>query len=187
MEWVDPRQVLVGLRRVECKLPREMDERERRLRTNKLKMWREARLAALFSFGIGDRVLHVQTLLSKAQQRDFDFVMRWRIDDVDYFYPAQLKELPPDNIDSKVTIEELYSKMEKYIGPDDLSVVICLNRRMHFKFEPWSGPSKPRVKEVWYLGCLNSAQTRWFLYGDVLKKYPRKYEFDYPKGEPSIA
>src|SRR6476469_5240802 len=106
MEWVDPRRVLVNLRWVETKLPRAMDERTRRLRTHDLRKWHEARHAALFAFGIADKVLKRQVWVSKAQDRDFDFVMRWQVDEADFFFFGQLKELPPEDLNSDVTLED---------------------------------------------------------------------------------
>ena len=52
--WVNPRHVLVNLRNLELNLPAHLDDRTRRLRTNDLKKWREARTAALFAYGIVD-------------------------------------------------------------------------------------------------------------------------------------
>ena len=187
MQWVDPRQVLVNLRWVEANLPSTMDERIRRLRTNQLNEWREARLAALFAFGIGDQVLKTPTQVSKTERRDFDFVMRWESDNADHFYPAQLKELPPDEINPRVSLNDIYDKLEKYSGANDLSVVICLNRRSRFEHQPWSRVPRPRIKELWYLGCKSPDQSIWFLFGCALRSDPRMYEFRYPDGESNVA
>lgn len=187
MEWVDPRQVLVNLRWLEHSLPSEMDERVRHLRTNQLKSWREARMAALFAFGIGDQVLKTPTLVSKTEERDFDFVMKWKDTDADHFYPVQLKELPPNDINSEVSLDHLHDKLEKYSGLDDLSVVICINRRMHFEYRPWKRPTRPKIRELWYLGCQAPDQSKWFLYGSALEENPKEYKFNYPEGVPNVA
>jgi hypothetical protein len=187
MSWVDPRQVLVNLRWLELNLPERMDERVRRLRTNQLKEWREAREAALFAFGISDQVLRRPVLVTKTQNRDFDFVVRWHSDNADHYFPAQLKELPPDDVNADVTLEDLFDKLAKYSGTTDLSVVISINRRSRFSFDPWARPDKPRIKELWYMGCESPDQSRWFIYGSVLERSARKYEFSYPEGEPNVA
>lgn len=187
MAWVDPRQLLVNLRWLEMNLPSEIDERVWRFRTNELKEWREARIAALFAFGIGDQVLKVPTFVSKSEDRDFDFVMRWESGDADHFYPGQLKELPPDDLNPKVSLDDILSKLTKYSGAEDLSVVIHVNRKMRFDYHPWNRDKKPLIKELWYLGCETEDQSRWFIYGSALENNPRKYDFEYPRGKPNIA
>ncbi len=187
MFWVDPKQVLVNLHYVELNLPDQMDDRVRRLRTNELREWHEARHAVLFAFGIANQVLKTPVLVSKSQDLDFDFVMKWRAHDTDHFYPAQLKELPPDDLNPDVTLKDIFNKLKKYSGTQDLSVVICLNHRARINLEPWGGSEKPRIKELWYLGCEAPDQTRWFLYGSILSNNPRKYEFRYPEGTPNIG
>ena len=185
--WVDAKQVLINFRWIETNLPSEMNERIRRLRTNELKEWREARIAALFSFGISSQVLKTPILLSKSEQRDFDFVMQWHKNNADHFFPVQLKELPPDDINSKVSVDDIYDKLEKYSGIQDLSVVIYISRRTRFEYPLWNREKKPSIKELWYLGCESEDQSRWFLYGSVLEKHPLKYDFRYPEGEPHVA
>lgn len=180
MEWADPRDVLVKLRAVEMNLPADLNEKVRRLRTNQLKEWREARTAALFSYGMSSAVLKLSVLFSKSESKDFDFVMRWRDEDKDFFYPVQLKELPPDDINASVALEDIYGKLEKYSGATDLSVAIHINRRVRFEFRPWAREHRPRIKELWYIGCESADQSKWFLYGSVLQQSPRKYEFVYP-------
>ena len=187
MAWVDPKQVLVNLRWLEQHLPDRMDERVRRLRTNQLKEWREAREAALFAFGISDQVLKRPVFVTKSQNRDFDFVVRWESDNTHHFFPAQLKELPPDDINPRVALDDLFDKLAKYSGKTDLSVVISINRRSRFLFEPWTRPDKPRIKELWYMGCESPDQSRWFIFGSVLEQNARKYEFSYPEGNPNVA
>jgi len=180
MEWTDPRDVLAKLRAVEMNLPADLDEKVRRLRTNQLKEWREARTAALFSYGMSSAVLKLPVLFSKSESKDFDFVMRWRKEDKDFFYPVQLKELPPDDINAAVALEDIYAKLEKYSGATDLSVAIHINRRIRFEFQPWAREHRPQIKELWYIACEAADQSKWFLYGSTLQQNPRKYEFVYP-------
>ena len=187
LKWVDPRRVLIDLRRVEERLPERMNEKVRRLRTNELKEWREARYAALFAYGIGQRVLERPTLVAKVEDLDFDFVMRWGDVGADCFYPVQLKELPPDDLNPNVALEQILGKLHKYSGAEDLSVVVLINRRMRFEYRPWDSDQRPNIKELWYFGCTSQNQSKWFLYGSVLEAAPRYYDFDYPVGEQDVA
>jgi hypothetical protein len=180
LTWVDPKRALLNLRALEEKLPDELDERVRRLRTNDLKEWREARCAAIFAYGLGQQVLEKPTLVAKVEERDFDFVMRWADETADYFYPVQLKELPPEDLNSNIGLEELLTKLVKYSGEEDLSVVVVINRRMKLDYRPWDFGPKPKIRELWYLGCTSADQSRWLLYGSVIADNPRHYEFTYP-------
>ena len=56
LTWVDPKQVLINLRHIELNNLLDLDEKTKRLRTNKLKIWRESRDAALFTYGINSFV-----------------------------------------------------------------------------------------------------------------------------------
>jgi len=185
--WVEPKQVMVSLRWLETHIPEGTDEKIRHLRTNQLKEWREAREAALFAYGIGDQVLEKPTFVAKLERRDFDFVMRWADDGADYFYPVQVKELPPADLNPNASLDDLLDKLEKYSGVDDLSVAIHINRRIRFEHRPWNRKTKPALRELWSFGCLSADQSKWFLFGNVLQSNPRYYEFTYPTGGPNVA
>ena len=185
LKWVDPTQVLINLRRLEANLPERMNEKVRRLRTNQLKESREARAAALFSYGIGKAVLGTNTQVAKVEDRDFDFVMRWSDEKANYYYPVQLKELPPDDLNPDVSLEDILAKLAKYSGPQNLSVAVQINRRMRLEHRPLTSDSKPHLLELWYFGCASEDQSRWFLYGSALKANARHYEFEYPEGTPN--
>ena len=187
MEWFDPQKVLVNLRLLELNLPEDMDEQHRRLRTNPQKELREGRYAALFAYALNNQVLKLPTRFSKTEQKDFDAVINWLSGNENYYYPIQIKELPPDDINPDVSLDDIFDRLEKYSGQDDLSVVICLNRKTRIQFQPWDRKSKPRIRELWYLGCTDAHQTKWFLYGSVLEKNPMRYDFEYPEGEPTIS
>jgi hypothetical protein len=187
MEWVNPRQLLVNLRWLEFNLPADIDERIRHLRTNSLKEWQEARFAALFAYGISNAVLHLPTHLSKTEKVDFDAVMKWQQNGEDHYSPLQIKELPPDDINPDVSLDDILDRLGKYSGEDNLTVVVCLNRRTRIKFQPWDRQSKPRISELWYLGCTDEYQSKWFLYGSALEKYSRRFDFEYPEGKPTIS
>ena len=103
-----------------------MDERVRRLRTNKLKQLREGRDAAIFAYGLETQVLKVPVWFANAEQSDYDFVVRWVKEENEYFYPVQLKELPPEDLNTTESLDRIYDKLEKYSGADDLLVAMNL-------------------------------------------------------------
>src|SRR5688572_3145226 len=125
LTWVDPKQVLINLRWLELRLPSNIDDKVRRLRTNELKQWREARTAVLFAHGISEQVLRKPTLVAKSEEKDYDFVMRWNENGVDCYFPVQLKELPPDDLNPDVRVDDILAGLSKYSGAEDLSVVVA--------------------------------------------------------------
>lgn len=180
LSWHDPRQILINLRLIELGLPDDIDPRVRRLRTNTLKEWREGRDAALFAWGLGAVVLGIPVAVAKSEQRDYDFVCRWEKDGKLYYYPVQLKELPPADLNASVSLDDIYAKLSKYSGRDDLAVAINVNRQFNFKYEPWSQPTRPKILELWLFGCTSPDQSEWMIYGNVLATQPRFLTFSYP-------
>lgn len=180
LQWHDPKQVLVNLRRIELQLSPDINERVRRLRTNQLKEWREARIAAIFAFGFAQTVLGHEVAVAKTEEMDYDFIMRWRLDNKDFFYPVQLKELPPDDLNSEVTLEDIFDKVERYSGESDLSIAIHVNRAMRLEYRHWDRQSNPRIGELWLFGALSPDHSKWFLYGNMLHRVPGFREFEYP-------
>jgi hypothetical protein len=185
MKWLDPQQVLLKLRWLELNLPADQLEKLRQSRS--MKKLEEGRHAALFAYGLISQVLKHPILFSNTESKDFDAVIHWHSDSANYYYPIQIKQLPPDDINPDVSLDDIYSGLEKYSAQDDLSVVVCLNRKTRIRFQPWDRKTKPRIRELWYLGCTDAHQSKWFLYGSVLEKNPMRYDFEYPEGDPSIS
>ncbi|MDO9449761.1 MAG: hypothetical protein Q7J21_04710, partial [Rugosibacter sp.] len=73
LEFRDPKHFLIKLRKLECQLAASIsDPKIRRLRTNKLKEWRETRDAALFCYGMGQRIGQT-VFLGRGESQDYDF------------------------------------------------------------------------------------------------------------------
>ena len=188
LSWVNPKQALINLRYIELNLPLELDEKAKRLRTNNLKVWREARDAALFTYGMSQTILNTSVLFSNVEDSDYDFVMKWVKDEKIFYYPVQLKELPPDDLNSKVQIENIIDKLKKYSGEGNLAVAININRKLKsFNLLQSLETNKLKIKELWYFGCKSPDQSKWFLYGNLLKDNPLNVEFQYPEGEHNLT
>ena len=187
LQWHDPEEVLINLRYIELHLSPDTNEKIRRLRTHSLKEWREGREAALFAYGLGKKVLGHKVSVAKSEAMDYDCIIAWRTEDREYFYPVQLKELPPKDLNSEITLDSIYDKVETYRGETDLSVAIHVNRAMRLDYRPWDRPENPRINELWLFGCTSPDQNNWFIYGNVLHSQPQFREFDYPSGEPNFA
>ncbi|MEQ8694650.1 MAG: hypothetical protein RIC85_04935 [Gammaproteobacteria bacterium] len=187
LTWVDPAQALVNLRWLEQHLPADIDRRVRRLRTNQLKELREARVGAIFAHGLSKTVLKKRVAVAKVEKADFDFVLRWVESNTNRFYPVQLKELPPEDLNPNITLDDVLRGLNKYNGEHNLSVVIHLNRSIRFEYHPMVTRPNAQINELWYLGCQTSDQSAWFLYGNVFHRWPEKRDFDYPRGKPNVA
>ncbi len=186
LNWVDPMQVLVNCRHLELNLPNNLEPRIKRMRTNKLKKWKEARDAALFSYGMANCVLKmpVTVAIAKLEKSDYDFVMKWTKREREYYCPVQLKELPPDDINIEINIENIFEKLKKYNGIDDLLVSIKINRVIKsFNLNCFNNKQNLKIKELWYFGCVNPIQSKWFLYGSAMENNPSYYDYEYPEGE----
>lgn len=101
----DPESVLRKPRKIQLELvPQITDEGIRNLRTSQLKTEREARDAAIFSYGIG-QALGTEVLLVREESSNYDFLTCWKSDDALNSCPVQLKELPPDELNANISIE----------------------------------------------------------------------------------
>ena len=189
LRWHQPEPVLRNLRYIETHvlLDDAMDDRVRRLRTNDSKDWREARDAAIFCYGLRCSAVNESVSVAKSECDDFDCVLRWVTGERIHYCPVQLKELPPDDLNPSVTLEDIYKGLEKYSGETDLAVATKVNRQGRLYYRPWERPDRPPIKELWLFGCLSADQSQWFIYGDVLGS-PRYHEFAYPtSGGPVFA
>lgn len=100
----------------------------------------------------------------------------------------QLKELPPEDLNSEVQLENIFEKLKKYSGENNLSVAININRKLKsFNLLQDLVTNQLKIKELWYFGCKSPDQSKWFLYGSLLKRNPVYVEFNYPEGEHNLA
>jgi hypothetical protein len=97
LKYKNSTEWLKQLREIELKSTSlNLDDRVRALRTNKLKIWRESRQAALFCHGISKRLGHPIDI-AMCEDQDYDFVARYETPGVYMNYiPVQLKEFVPD-------------------------------------------------------------------------------------------
>ena len=156
------------------------NDRELRLRTDKLRELREARLAAIFAYALQGRVLGVPVSFAPYEDSDYDCVLSWRSETERLFSPVQLKELPPDDINPKVSMEDIIGKLDKYPDSKDLTVAIHYNRQQRFEYGPWLRIKSAPVAQIWFFGGCSPDGNDWFLYGDLMKNPPLLYRFRYP-------
>jgi hypothetical protein len=148
----------------------------KRWRTHKYKELREMKDACLLAYGLS-KALETDVAVVRGEVEDFDCVLRAMGDDGCQFVGIQLKELPPEDLNPRVTLEALLGRLAA--GPaTDATLVIRLNRTGYIPDEVLSAVKLPYA-EVWYLWATSPDGLGWCIYGDVMQQ-PRRYEFAYP-------
>jgi hypothetical protein len=178
-EYRDPIPFLKRLRHIEqWLLPVTVAPEVRSLRTNRLKEWREARIGALFCLGISERTRR-KIYFSKGEFGDADFVASWTENDVRHFAPVQIKELVPEEKNLRATFDAVVQGLSKYSGIGDLTVVIHVNRHIHFDPTSVLLPQQLPIAALWVLACVNPGQSEWAIWGNFLEE-PEGTRFAYP-------
>lgn len=177
-EFRDPARFLVELRALEPKVASSsLDARVKQLRTNDLKEWREAREAALFCFGMAQRIGQ-PIYLSRVESQDYDFVASWTVGDEQNFAPVQLKEVVPESLNSDSSVDKVVQSLTKYVDSEDLTVAIHLNRQVHFDPKTLVIP-RLRIAALWIFASISPDQSEWVLWGNFLEQ-PEGTRFAYP-------
>lgn len=178
LEFRDPRPFLVQLREIEARVAdSDLPERTKALRTNSLRWSKELREAALFCYGMAQRI--GQTVyLAPSEAQDYDFVGSWVVEDTRHFAPVQLKEAVPHDLNVAASVQERVNALSKYVDSEDLTVAIYLNQRVHF--DPAKLVIPPlKVAALWVFGAISPDKEQWGLWGNFLET-PQGTRFEYP-------
>ena len=177
-EFHDPAPFLRELRALEPKIASSsLNARAKHLRTNNLKGWREAREAALFCYGMAQRIGQ-PIYLSRDESQDYDFVATWVVGDEQHFTPVQLKEVVPESLNPNSNLEIVIESLTKYVDSKDLTVAIHLNRQVHFEPKKLVIPNL-RIAALWVFASISPDQSEWGLWGNFLEQ-PEGTRFTYP-------
>jgi hypothetical protein len=150
------------------------------LRSDMIRDYREGREAALFCYAISQKIKRaIEFTIHESQ--DYDAVARWDDGDETLYTPIQLKEVVPKTLNSQACIETIIQNLSKYVVSQDLVVVIHFNQEQSLNFADIKPPHL-NVKELWVFGALDPAQSKWFVFGDLLAEAAKRtfFEFDYP-------
>ena len=178
LKFRNPRPFLVRLREVEVEVAKSnLSPKVRHLRTNPLKSWREMREAALFCYGMGQRIGQT-VFLARSESQDYDFVASWVVDGVQHFAPVQLKEVVPTGLNPTASLQKTIATCSKYVDSKDLIVAIHLNQRC--RFEPCNLLIPMlRIASLWIFGAISKDQSEWGLWGNFLEE-AEDTRFAYP-------
>src|SRR5687767_14702903 len=114
LEYRDPGPFLIFLRKLELKVvASDLPGRVKQLRTNPLKEWKEAREAALFCHGMGQRI-STTICFAKGEAQDYDFVATWDNAGSRHFARVQLKEVVPADINPSASLQRTLLSLSKY-------------------------------------------------------------------------
>ena len=178
LTYHDPREVLLRLRPIQMQaIASDLPNRAKGLRTHELKSYREWREAALFCFGLSEAI---GTTVSYAtfEEEDYDVVARWTESSVETYAAVQIKEVVPGYTNPAASLSEVIEGLAKYPGSQNTVVAIHFNRRERLELSEIILPPL-HVGAVWLFGAISDDESRWFLYGDLLKS-PQPHEFAYP-------
>ena len=116
--------------------------------------------------------------IARPGRRRYDFVASWVVGETQHLAPVQLKEVVPEELNAKASVQERVNALSKYVGSEDLTVAIYLNQSVHFD------PAKlvvPRLKiaALWVFGAISPDKEKWALWGNFLEE-PQGTQFAYP-------
>lgn len=178
LEYKDPASFLVRLRDVERPVALSTTPKKiKNLRTNELKQWREARDAALFCYGMSQR-LGYPIYFAKGESQDYDFVASWVIDDVRHYTPVQLKEVVPTDLNPTASLQAVIEDLLIYGDSKDLTVAVRHNQRTYFEPSALKIPQL-KIASLWIFAATEANQSQWGLWGDFLEQ-PNGTCFAYP-------
>lgn len=173
----DPVVALRELRALEIAIAdSDISPEVRHLRTNELKKVREYRQAAIFCHGMSSRIGQ-SVRFAPVEAADYDFIATWQSDTNLHFAPVQLKELVPESLNPKSSIQQLVDGLSKY-SSDSLTVAVFLNRNGRFSPGELQLPSLS-IAALWFFFAVKPDQSEWRLVGNFMEE-PEATLFGYP-------
>lgn len=178
IEFHDPANLLAHMRKVEFDLATTNTPKTiKNLRTNTLKEYRELREAALFCYGMSNRI--GQTIyVGRGESQDYDFVASWFVDDEQHLAPVQLKEVVPVALNPMASLQATVNALAKYVDSEDLTVAIHLNQQARFDPSKLSVPPLC-IAALWVFASVSPDQSLWGLWGNLLETREGS-SFEYP-------
>lgn len=178
LQFFDPGRTLRELRDIELEIAgQRMDPRVRALRTRKLCRFNEWRQAALFCHGISG-LLGTALYFAPGEEEAHDYVTMHVVNSTKTFTPLQLKELVPNETNPDATLEGIFEDLKKYATATDTVVAVYINRRGTRDLNAIKAP-RLNLGELWLFWAASQDQSRWQLYGDLLKG-AAVHAFTYP-------
>lgn len=116
---------------------------------------------------------------AQSEASDYDLIARYISGDIAHYVPIQLKELVPDHVNPRASLQAELDKMAKYVDSPELVVAVHLNTEKHLEFADLRVPVG-RIAQLWFFGATSRDQVNWVLIGDMLKEKRFAFPFRYP-------
>jgi hypothetical protein len=176
---IDPELALRKLRTMaEHDFALSADPNTSACRPRALKRDREIRQACLFCCGMSARIGQ-PVWVYPIEELDFDFVAAWEVGKNRHFAPTQLKEVVPENLNPKASLQSVIDHLVDYRASQQLTVAIYLNRgAAHFELKDIVLPVL-ELAALWVFAATSEDQSHWYLFGNMLEE-PTYTFFDYP-------
>jgi hypothetical protein len=169
LAYTDPGPLLAKLRDLQ-ESPRlyEVPLRAANLRLNSLRTERESRQAALFCYGMSQRLgLPIRYAMNSEQNSDIDAIAVIERPDQYAFCPIQLKELVPSYLNATASLQGILDSVQAtYTGLPELVLAVHLNREESIVLSELRLPNN--IAELWLFGSQTNAQISWILVGNLL-------------------
>jgi len=180
LSYRDPKVDLINLGKLQARLAKEhgISPTVANLRDRDLRQYLEWRQAALFCYLVATASGIPSLAYTVHEDEDFDCLACWIDKDTKHYAPIQLKEVVPQTLNPRSTLEAELAKLAKYSTSDQTVVAIHVNRGGRLEFTSLVAPTVS-CREIWLYGALSPDQQLWFLYGNLLKA-PHFYEIAYP-------
>ncbi len=119
-------------------------------------------------------------MFSDFEDSDYDYVLTFEDEGSFHFVPLQMKQLPPNEVNSKVTLQEQVEKLKKYASSSDLIVAIHVNRDVEVELAELVLDGL-NIGQLWIFGNCTPDGRKWRLTGDLLHGERCSTEFDLPE------
>jgi len=177
-EYFDPEVILPRLQKIRKIISTSSTpDKVANLRTNTLSSEREAWDAAIFCY-LMSKAMNRKLYFSKVESADYDSIFMLKHEKSVSYFPVQMKELVPNEINSGATLQSIINKLEIYTNSPELTVGIKLNRNENFNFSTLK-TDKAKVAEIWCFGSITKNESKWGLYGNLLSNH-KNYEYELP-------
>jgi hypothetical protein len=166
LEFEDPNEVLEKLFPFDVAYSiSDLEPKKRHLRTSSLKPVRERRDAAIFCVGMAEH-LDTPVRFSPVEEQDYDFVTTLQLKDERHYFPVQLKEFVPSDLNPSQSMQDVVNGLSKYTDSMDLTVAIKFNRAARFEPTSLHIPQTLCIGGLWVFGAISEDQSNWGLWGD---------------------
>lgn len=180
LQFIDPEQVLAGFRAFATTYPlHELPYKVASLRIRDLRQFGESRQCALFCHGLS-QVLGQKVSYAQSERADYDFVARFPKDGMLHYWPIQMKELVPEELDPHANLQAELNKLEKYVDSTDLVVAVHINRVATIHLSELVMP-RASIGALWFFGANDLTQNTWTIVGNLLRPGARSCEFTHPQ------